>query len=101
MPYHNYIDVEREEEKRLYRIMKELEEMGESKIENYNKEWDSAMRRIGITGKPLLEADLIEPIWRTRNRKNFEKRLIRTTPGTKVTEQKGKKESRFLFRKKK
>ena len=39
MPFHNFIDVKREEEKLLYRIMKEIERDGESIASSNNPEW--------------------------------------------------------------
>lgn len=99
MPYKNYLEVERETEKRFYRICKELQLNGESKIENaMTPEWHSTLKKLGIRAKPLIDADLIEPIWKTTKRGKQEQRLIRIPRGVIITEVKGKKKSIFPFK---
>jgi len=98
MPYKNYLEVERETEKRFYRICKELELNGESKIENaMTPEWHSTLRKLGIQAKPLISADLLEPIWKTTNRNKCEQRLIRVPKDVVIKEKKGNKKSIFPF----
>jgi len=93
------IKVDREVEKRLYRVLKELEMHGESKIENaHTPEWQGTMRTIGIRAKPLIEGNLIEPIWKTENKNHFEDRLIRKTKDAEIKEVKGNSMSFFHFK---
>lgn len=102
MPYKNYLEVERETEKRFYRICKELQLNGESKIENaMTPEWHGTLKKFGIRAKPLIDADLIEPIWKTTHRNHIEERLIRIKKDVIVTEKKGNKKSIFPFKRRK
>lgn len=97
--YKNYLEVERETEKRLYRICKELEQHGESQIDNaMTPEWHSTLKKLGIRAKPLVDAKLLEPIWKTTNKNNIEKRLIRIPKGVVIEEIKGNKKSFFPFK---
>jgi len=102
MPYHNYIDVLKEEEKRLYRILKELEHNGESLIENADSpEWNGVLRKLGVKAKPLIKKELLDPIYRVDyHSKHSDRRLIRV-PKDVVVEEKGQTKSYFLFKKKK
>lgn len=100
--YKNCLEVDRKEEKRFYRICKELELHGESIIENAaTEEWNGALRKLGIRAKPLIEDGLMEPIWKTTNKKNSERRLIRIPKDIEVKEILGNKKSYFPFKRRK
>jgi len=102
MPYKNYLEVQRETEKRFYRICKELETNGESKIENaMNPEWHSTLKKLGVRGKSLIELNLLEPIWSNRHKDHVEERLIRIPKDVVIKEVKGNKKSIFPFIRKK
>lgn len=102
MPGLNYsITVHKEEEKRLYRIMKELEFDGESFIEDAKgPAWDGTMIKFGVRAKPLIEKDLIEPIWIQRKPGNYplQNKLIRTKKSVSVKEVTKGKISEFYFK---
>ena len=103
MPFHNYIEVEREKEKRLYRICNELRIQGESYIEDAGSpEWQSTNRKFGIRGKPLIEEELLEPIWRGDYHSKYpNRRLIRVPKNVDVVERLKGKKSHFHFYKRK
>jgi hypothetical protein len=95
----DFIKVNKEEEKRLYRICKELEFNGESLIvDAKGSSWQSTMRKFGVRAKPLIEKDLLEPIWVQRKPGNYimENKLIRTK-NSKVKEVNKGKNSLFVF----
>lgn len=105
MPYHNYLKVDIEREKRLNRICYELEKYGECIIDRTEKDfdisgWNSTMKNFGIKTKPLVEKKLIEPIWIQRNNQEnvIEKRLIRVSKGTRVNSI-GNKKKKYFFKK--
>lgn len=52
--YKNIIPV-KPEEKRLGRIMKELQESGESVISNFDEDWHGTMREFGKRARTLFE----------------------------------------------
>ena len=96
----NHIKVNKEEEERLYRIMKELELEGESLIHDARGiEWQSTMRKFGIRAKPLVDKNLIEPIWTPfkSDRTLRKERLIRTKRNVQVKEVDNGKNSFFVF----
>jgi uncharacterized membrane protein len=104
MSYHNFIEVIREEEKRLYRIMKEVERDGESLVDlKAHPELSSATRQLGIRAKAadLQKRGFLEPIWQTNQYEEENIRLIRKSKDTEVVEEKGNKKSFFIFKKKK
>ncbi len=73
---------------------------GESQIDNaMTPEWHGVLKKLGIRAKPLIDANLLEPIWKTTNKSNIEKRLIRVKKGVDVKEIKGNKKSFFPFKK--
>ena len=102
MPGLNYsIKVHKNEEKRLYRIMKELEFEGESLVEDAKgSEWHGTMRKLGVRAKPLIEKNLIEPIWIQRKPGNYmlENKLIRTKKSVSVKEVAKGNISEFYFK---
>ena len=101
MPGLNYSINVKEDEKRLYRIVKELELQGESLIVNAKgSEWQSTLRKFGVRAKPLIEADLIEPIWvqYTSDKTLENNRLIRKKKGVVVEEVKKGTTSMFHFK---
>jgi hypothetical protein len=90
------------DEKRLYRICKELEKKGESIVEtNGKKEWNGTFRKWGIRAKPLLEKDLVYPVWITYNRKHLEDRMIKLKNNVIVEEKPGNNCSFFIFKEQK
>lgn len=78
MPRKNVVKV-RKDEKRLYRIMKDLQVEGESIIDSGSPEWHGTMRKFGLRTKSLVNNDLLEKPWIIENKQNhkIEKRLIR------------------------
>jgi hypothetical protein len=100
MPFHNYIDVIREQEKLLYRIMKDLENKGESIASSNNPEWASVSRKIGKSG--LQEKDYIFPILKPHqhNREN-DIRVVKAKRNATTSEQIRGKISHFPFKNKK
>ena len=97
----NSIRVNKDDEKRLFRIMKELEYSGESLIVDASgPEWNGTLRKFGIRAKPLIERDLIEPIWvQYTSGKTMEKnRLIRTKKAVIVEEIPCGRISEFYFK---
>ena len=102
MPGLNYsIKVNKEDEKRLYRIMKELEFNGESFVVDVRgPDWQSTMRKFGVRAKPLIEKDLIEPIWvqYTSDKTLHNNRLIRKKKSVSVEEVSKGKISTFYFK---
>ena len=102
MPGLNYfIKVNKEEEKRLYRIMKELSIHGESLVvDAKGPDWQSTMRKFGVRAKPLIEKDLIEPIWAqyTSDKTLYNNRLIRIKKSVSVEEITKGKISEFYFK---
>lgn len=90
------------DEIRLYRICKELEKKGESIIQtNGKKEWNGVFRKWGVRAKPLIEKDMIYPIWITYNKKYLEDRMIKLKKDVTVTEIPGNNCSFFKFTKQK
>lgn len=101
MPYKNYLEANKETEKRFYRICKELEMNGETLIENAGTpEWNAVLRKFGIQAKPLIDNEFIEPIWIQRKPGNHstDKRLIRKKKDTIIKEIPGRKKSIFAFK---
>lgn len=98
MPYKNYLECEREKEKRFYQICTELMNNGEIIIENaMTSEWHGALKKIGIRGQSLIEGGLLSPIWKTTHKNNNGKRLIRVPKGVIVKERQTKEKSIFNF----
>lgn len=99
--FKNTIIVNREEEKRFYRIMKELETKRESIIEDASTiEWQKTLISIGKRTKPLLDNNIIKQplIWNTTNRGHKDMRLIHLPDDITVEEKEGNKESFFHFK---
>jgi hypothetical protein len=100
--FNDIIRVNRETEKRIYRIMKELEAKGESIIENVNNdsEWESTLKRIGRRSQPLLENNILDrPLisgFPHQNYKNM--RLISLPKNIEVEEEPGNNMSFFHFK---
>ena len=97
----NYSITVKEDEKRLYRIMKELEFHGESFIEDASSnDWHGTMRKFGIRAKPLIEKKLLEPVWIQYNSDKTlnANRLIRTKNDVSVQEITKGKTSVFFFK---
>ena len=81
--------------------MKELEFHGESLVEDAKgPEWHGTMRKFGVRAKPLIEKDLIEPIWIQRKPGNYimENKLIRKKKSVNVEEVSKGKISEFHFK---
>jgi len=77
MPYKDIVKV-KNDEKRLYQIMKELEMDGECLIDSMSPEWHSTMRKFGVRTKSIVNNDLLEKPWIQRNDDNVvHKRLFR------------------------
>ena len=98
---HDFIKVNKVDEKRLYRIMKELEFHGESLINDASGyDWHCTMRKFGIRAKPLIEKKLIEPIWiqYSSDKTLNPNRLIRTKNDVCVQEITKGKTSEFYFK---
>ena len=86
------------EEKRMYRICKELEKHGESLVKtNGHKEWNGIFRKWGIVAKPLVEKEYLEPVWITYHKKCLDQRLIRLKKGITVVEKPGRNCTFFKF----
>lgn len=84
-----FIKVDKEDDKRLYRIMKDLEYYGESFVDDASgPDWNGTMRKFGVRAKPLIEKDLLEPIWTPykSDRTERKERLIRKKKSVVVTE---------------
>jgi hypothetical protein len=99
--FKNTIIVNREEEKRFYRVMKELEKNGESIIKDASApEWQRTLISLGHRTKPLLDNKTIEQplIWNTTNRRHKDMRLIHLPNNIIVEEKEGNKESFFHFK---
>lgn len=99
MPYHNCIKVEREREKRLYRICKELENNRRSEIIGCNPDYHSTMRKFGIRTKTLIEKNLINPPLVQKDRGNVIIRRVIEVPKDVKVESNGNKIVKFFFRK--
>lgn len=97
--FKNIISVDNEE-KRLYRIMKELEKNGESLIDDISDDWHGTIRKLGRRTKPLVDNELLEPMWIQRDTHNHDikKRLIRTPKNVLVEEIPGNNTSFFHFK---
>ena len=99
----NWITVKnRETEKELYRIMKELEWNGKSVIDKQNCDnWDGVMRKFGIRAAPLVDNELLEPVLQPdiRKRELNTKRYIYTKDNVKIEEVSMGNLSRFYFKK--
>ncbi|MBE3095354.1 MAG: hypothetical protein IMZ52_10020 [Actinobacteria bacterium] len=99
--FKNTIIVNREEEKRFYRIMNELKTKRNVIIDDASTPgWAGTLRSIGIRTKQLLDNDMIDQplIWRTENKKHFNKRLIHIPDNIIIEEKEGNKESSFHFK---
>lgn len=98
--YKHIIKVKREEEKRFYRILRDLEIERESIIKESSSEWNGTMRKFGIRTKQLIKKELIEKTWIQRDDSNIvKKRMIRLPEDVDVKEKKGKDISFFHFKK--
>jgi len=77
--YKNSITVNKNDDKKLYQIMKDLERDGECLIDSVSPEWHGTMRKLGLKTRSLVEADLIERPWIIEDTQNhkIKKRLIR------------------------
>ena len=100
MPFRNSIDVIREEEKLLYRIMKEIERDGESIVSSNNPEWRSVNSKINYKLKTLQEENILYPVLKPcqHNRKS-DIRVIKKYPNIHVREVLRGKKSIFPFEK--
>jgi len=97
--YISYVEVD-ENDKKFFRICKNLENDGVSIIENANSpEWNGELKRWGIKMKSLIEKDFLDPIWRTDNRNFRDTRLIRLPPNVTVEERKKGRKWVFKFKK--
>lgn len=95
----NCLEVNRDVEKQFYRICKDLEIHGEALVENTNREeWKKTKHIFGHRAKPLIEENLLEPMWKTDYPNNGH-RLIRVKKNVKVEEIRGKKFSWFRLKK--
>lgn len=100
MPYHNYLKVNREQEKRLYRICKELEWNGRSEINGSDPMYHGTMRKFGIRAKPLIEKNLLNKTLVQKDNGNvIVRRVIEVPPGIFVKPV-GNKITKFFFKKK-
>lgn len=97
------IVVMREEEKQLYRIMKDLESKGESIIEKPDPErWKKTAHKLGHEGAKLIDEGYLYPILSPpRFHSKASMRVIKTTKNTIVEEIKRKDRSEFWFKWKK
>jgi len=89
------------DEKRLRQIMKELSIHNESIIEDTSGKYNGTMRKLARRGKPLMDKNLLEPIWiQLDNQSNtVQKRLIRIPKDVVVVEKNGSKIDFFHFKK--
>jgi hypothetical protein len=96
--FKNIITVNRDEEKRFYQIMHDLETKRESIIQDASTlEWQRTLISLGKRAKPLkLEQPLI---WNTANREHKDMRLIHLPNNIFIEEKEGNKESFFHFKK--
>lgn len=100
-PYKNIIKVDREEEKRFYRIMNELKTKRNVIIEDASTpEWKNTLISIGKRTKPLLDKKIIEQplIWNTANREHKDMRLIHIPDNIIIEEKEGNRQSFFHFK---
>lgn len=96
-----FIKANKEKDEHLYRIMKRLELEGECLLNDVKgSKWHGAMTKFGVRAKPLIEKDLIEPIWIQRKTGNYplESRLIRTKKNIEIKEVTKGKLSEFYFK---
>lgn len=100
IPYHkNYIAVQRDEEKLLYRILKDIEGTGESIASSNNPEWKKTCAKIGSSN--LQENDLLYPILKPhQHSKKSDIRLIKKVDNVSVKEVTKGKKSIFPFKRK-
>ena len=101
MPYHNCIDVIREQDKLLYRILKDLEREGESIVSSNNPEWRKVSSKIGHKDQ-LQDKGLLYPIFKPhQHNKNSDLRVVKTPKNVEVREEIRGKISKFPFKIKK
>ena len=96
----NWIPV-KEDEKRLYRICKELELNGISKIDKTESvEWNSTLRKFGVRAKPLIEKGILEPILKPDQRDKLfnNRRVIMTKKDVEIKEVTMGNNTRFYFK---
>jgi len=86
-----YIDVNKEKEKALYRVFKELESNGKSIIDSNV----SLTRKIGVRGHKLYAKELLLP---PAHIKRLNKSVVITPPNVEIKEISFTGNSRFVFR---
>jgi len=98
--FKHIVKVKPDEEKRLYRIFKELEKQGESEIKGMDTEWHSTMRKFGIRTKKISgEHGFIDEPWIQRDGINGVKaHLIRVKKDVECVEIPGNNISFFHFK---
>ena len=92
----------KEDEKVLYRMMKELETIGETVLD-FKEHPDSAVatKRLSHRGKELFEKGFLDPIWRTNQYTDENKRLIRKKENVDIIEIPGNSDIFFEFKRRK
>lgn len=97
----NCIDVIREQEKLLYRIMKDVERDGESIASSNNPEWKRVSGKLSKT-QELQEKDLLFPILKApRYNRKSDIRIVKIPKNVEVHEEIRGSMSRFPFKFKK
>ena len=98
--YKHVVKVHPSVEKRLYRVMKELERDGESVIDSMDREWHGVMRKFAINTKTLVgDGGFLEKTWVQRDDSNVvQKRLIRIKKDSECVEIPGNDISFFHFK---
>lgn len=96
------IKVKPTEEKRLYRIMKELERDRESIVKNMDVDWHGTMRKLGVRTKKLIDknGDPYIEEWKHIDAQNhkIEQKMFRIQKDIEVTEIPGNDISFFHFK---
>lgn len=101
MSSRNCIDVIREQEKLLYRIMKDIERKGESIVSSNNPEWKTVSGKLSKT-QELQNQDLLFPILKApRYNPKSDIRIVKIPKNVEVHEEIRGSKSKFPFKLKK
>jgi len=98
--FKNTLSADKETDKKLLQIYNELFRKKECTIENASTpEWHGTLIRFGHEAKDLIKTEYIDPIWKTSNAFNKNKRLIRVKPDVDIVKNEGERNVFFRFKK--
>ena len=99
--YKNIVTVDKESDKRMYRILKECMVSKESIVDQSSRDWNNTFIKFKYRTENLQKQNLIEGLWVQRDRMNIIKRMVRIPKDVDIIEIPGKKIAKFVFSRRK